>query len=102
MQVLEKKQLDPGIFQALNYNSLEEAGVEMLYLAARNKLSEYMTEKKIFEQKYKTTFDNFKERLESEINNEDFAEEDDLMAWRFCHEHSEYWVKKVKELELCL
>ena len=102
MQTIEKRHVDPGLFSALNFQSIEEAGLEMLYLTARSKLAEYQAEEWHFENKYSMSFKKFRNNILKKVNEEDFEEEDDFMAWPFSHENAGYWKKKVKELESCL
>ena len=89
------------ILTLLHYDSFEAAGREMVYLSARSKLSRYRAEEQQYEIKYGLGFDEFRLRVESKQNEEDFEEEDDLMSWRFAHETAGYLTQKVQELSIC-
>lgn len=39
--------------------------------------------------------------LEHKVENEDFEQEDDLMAWKFAQESAQYWKEKIEELKSC-
>lgn len=96
------KEIDPQIISGLNYDTVEEAGIEMLFLQARSKLSEYKSQIEEFEKKYNMPFELFQKKIQQMVNEEDFDEEDDLMEWQYAYENKQYWQKKIKELERCL
>ncbi len=102
MQTEKLKNIDQQIVYDLHYNTIEEAALDMLYLSAKSKLSEYDQEIVQYEDKYGMPFEDFAEIVNDKENEELFDEEDDLMAWQFAHENSMYWRKKVQELEDCL
>ena len=56
-------------------------------------------EDRSFEQKYGCSFHEFRERIESQENEEDFQQEDDLMDWEFAMENLTLWTTRKKELE---
>jgi hypothetical protein len=85
----------------LHYESVEDAGREMMYLSARSKLAMYRDEEREFERKYGVMFDVFRDKVERKQNEEDFEEEDDLMAWRFAHEVANRLEREIAELEAC-
>jgi len=62
MHTNQIKKIDSEVFSALHYDSIEEAGAEMLYLAACTKLSEYMSEEVFYEAKYELCFEEFKNK----------------------------------------
>ena len=37
--------------------------------------------------------------VETRVNEEDFQQEVDLMAWKFAQEAADYWRHKIEELE---
>ena len=85
----------------LHYSNIEEAGPDMLMLSAQAKYSEYLTENRQFEKKYQTDFFSFQKMNSQQIDEEDFEQEDDLMAWRFAYENFQYWKEKTEELKSC-
>ena len=101
MRINQIKKIDPEIFSALHYNNLEEAGAEMLYLAACTKLSEYMSEEVFYEAKYELCFEEFKNKYNKKKEEENFEEEDDYLAWQFAYENTLFWKEKVEELKKC-
>jgi hypothetical protein len=102
MQTIEKNRLDPKLFSELKFQNIEEAGLEMLYLTVHSKLAEYQAEERHFENKYRMSFKKFQDNILKKINDEDFEEEDDFMAWQFAHENARYWKRKASEVERCL
>ncbi len=98
----EGKGIDNDLISALDFHNLEEAGLEMLYYKACSKLALYNAENQRFFGKYKMVFEEFSKKMAGKINEEDFQEEDDLMAWQFSFENVKYWEEKVKELKSCL
>ncbi len=101
MHTNQTKNIDTDIFSALHYNSIEEAGLEMLYLMACTKLFNYNSEDTLYKAKYKLSFEEFTKEYEKKNNEENFEEEDDYLAWQFVHENSLFWGKKVEELRNC-
>jgi len=101
LQIEKNVKINPELLHELKYNTIEEAGLDMLYLTAKAKLSEYREEESSYERKYGMSFAEFTSMVETKLNQESFEEEDDLMAWRFAHENAQYWKEKVQELEHC-
>ncbi len=102
MQTIKKNQVDPRLFSELKFQNIEEAGLEMLYLSVHSKLAEYQAEERHFENKYHMSFKKFQSNILNKVNNEDFEEEDDFMAWQFAHENAGYWKRKAREVKQCL
>ena len=98
---IRMKTIGNDILALLHYESFEAAGREMVYLSACSKLSRYRSEEQQYEIKYGLGFDEFRLRVESKQNEEDFEEEDDLMSWRFAHETAGFLTQKVQELSIC-
>ena len=73
----------------------------MLLLSAQAKYSEYLTENRQFEKKYQTDFLSFQKMINQQIGEENFAQEDDLMAWQFAYENFRYWKERIEELKSC-
>ena len=93
--------INSEILGSFHYSSIEEAGLDMLMLSAQAKYAEYLLEDKQFEEKYRMPFLSFQNQIEQKINQENFEQEDDLMAWRFAYEGLQYWAKKIEELRHC-
>jgi len=101
MQEIRDFVIDHQLMNDLNYDSLEDVAMDMIYLSAKSKLSEYQQEIDYYQNKYKKTFEEFKKDNSKLIEEEFFEEEDDLMAWQFAEENAQYWQKKIKDLESC-
>lgn len=95
-----KEKIPSDLLKALNYSNLEEAGLDMIILSARSRLSEFSQEVKRFEERYGMDFDAFQKIVTTRVNEEDFAQDEDLMAWKFAKEATEYWQDKIEELEI--
>ena len=93
--------LNPEIPQHLRYSGIEEAGIDMLLLSAQAKYSEYLMENRQFENKYQTDFPSFQKMLDQQIGEENFEQEDDLMAWQFAFENFQYWKERTEDLKSC-
>jgi predicted GTPase len=102
MQSEKLQKIDQQIISDLHYATIEEAALDMLYLSAKSRLSEYDEEIFQYEKKYGMSFVDFIKVVNNKKNEESFEEDDDLMAWQFAYENSSYWRKKVQELENCL
>lgn len=92
-------EISRDLLKALNYSSTDEAALDMLFLSTRSRCSEFRQEVERFEGKYLMDFEAFRAKVEAKENQEDFAQEEDLMAWQFAKEAAAYWEKKVQELE---
>ena len=95
----KKPKIPSDILRALNYSSTEEAALEMVLLSARSRYAEFCQEVNQFEAKYAMDFNAFQRAMEAPMNRENFASEDDLMAWKFAHEAAQYWRQLIGELE---
>lgn len=95
----KKTKISADLLKALNYSSAEEAALDMMILSARSRYVEFRQEVRQFEGKYGMDFDTFQKRVEARVNEEDFQQEEDLMAWKFAQEATEYWRQRVEELE---
>jgi len=95
----KKIKISNDLLKALNYESIDEAALDMIFVSARSRYSEFGQELKQFEKKYHMNFESFKEMIEETSNQEDFQKEDDLMAWKFAKEGAEYWRLKIEEIE---
>lgn len=95
----KKAKISAETLKALNYSSTEEAALDMMLLSARSRYSEFSQEVKQFEEKYQMDFDAFQGMVEVRVNEEDFEQEEDLMAWKFAKEAAEYWRQKIEEVK---
>jgi hypothetical protein len=95
----KKAKMPAELLKALNYASMEEAALDILFLSARSKYAEFQQEVKRFEEKYAMNFAAFQRMVSTRVNEEDFEQEEDLMAWKFAQEAPDYWRHKIEELE---
>ncbi len=95
----KKAKISAHMLKALNYSSAEEAALDMIVLSARSRYVEFRQEVQQFEEKYGMDFDTWRRQVEAREHEEDFQQEEDLMAWQFAHEAAEYWRHLIDELE---
>lgn len=62
------------------------------------RIHKYEAEKSFFESKHKSSFEAFRERIESMQDEENFEWEDDLMDWEFAMVNLTYWQEKAREI----
>jgi hypothetical protein len=62
------------------------------------KIQKYGTEGQLFAAKYHCSFDQFKKRLNTMKDKENFEWEDDFLDWEFSVENLKTWKKKLLEL----
>ena len=55
-----------------------------------SKIDKYKSESNLFERKYKCAYHQFKNRVETMENEENFLWEDDLMDWQFAVDNIQY------------
>lgn len=60
----------------------------------RSKIQKYEAEDSYFIRKYSCNFKEFKSKIETMENEENFKWEDDLMDWEFAVENLIFWQKK--------
>ena len=95
----ENKLLDE-ILKALNYHNQKEVVVDLAILSASTKYAECSEECQRFEEKYGISYEEFEKSSDKE-NEENFSQEDDLMAWKFAKDGVEFWLKRLEELKEC-
>jgi hypothetical protein len=95
----KKPTISAEILEALHHTSTEEAALDMLLLSARSRCAEYSQEVQLFEAKYHMDFATFQRLVETRVNEEDFVQEEDLMAWKFAQDAADYWRQKTEELK---
>lgn len=101
MTVLDTKKVSKDLLERLHYTSVEDAGLSMLHLSCMAKISEYKSDDERYEKKYKSSFAEFSKKINQQMNEEDFEEEDDLLAWQYAHDARTYWENKLQELNTC-
>ena len=99
---VEKVKTVSEILKALNYHNERDAAVDFSILSVSAKYAEFYDECQRYEKKYGIKYKEFENRISNKENEEDFEEEDDLMAWKFAKEGAEFWVKKLEELKSVL
>lgn len=98
----KKSKLLNEILKALNYHDEREATIDFTILSASSKYAEFFEECHRFEEKYGMEYGEFERKIANKENEEDFGEEDDLMAWKFAKEGAEFWLRKLEELKSVL
>jgi len=71
---------------------------EHLILTGLSKLSRYEAECTLFREKYRESMESFRQRLEGKVNQEEFAEEDDLLDWEYAETARKWWREQLEEL----
>ena len=71
---------------------------EHAILTILTKLSRFESECALFEKKYGSSLESFRNRLKQKMNSESFAEEDDLLDWEYADSARNWWNLKMKEL----
>lgn len=66
---------------------------------ASQKAAEFAQECEAFASKYGLSFAEFEKKIHSQ-SEEDFAEYDDYLAWKFAQEGAGYWRDKIQKLQL--
>ncbi len=99
MSVEKDSTIPQDVLDALNYSNTDEVALNTVRLEARSNISQYRDEVEQFKDKYDMGFEEFKETLESKINEEDFEEEEDLMEWKFAKDFLTYWKDRLESLE---
>ena len=62
------------------------------------RIQKYEAEASFFATKHESSFEAFRERIESMENQEEFEAEDDLMDWEFAVVSLDYWKEKAREI----
>lgn len=97
MQAFQIDQKYTSALKAMNY-TVEQALRDFLILHLSERISTFKSECEAFEQKYGMNFQLFERKLAQKINEEDFSEEDDYMAWKFAEESRIFLQNKLAEL----
>jgi len=93
-----RKTLITKVLSELGFESPDAALGEITLLSAASQLAQFEDECARFERKYGASLRQFEQRLRRQRRRESFAEEEDLMAWRFAHDGVEYWRPRVAGL----
>ncbi|MFZ0456475.1 MAG: hypothetical protein WCE54_19605 [Ignavibacteriaceae bacterium] len=67
-------------------------------LNSSQKAAEFEQDCKVFENKYKMSFQEFENKLRS-VDEEVFEKEDDYLEWKFAAEGAAYWREKIEQLK---
>lgn len=90
-----------GLLKSI-YKEMEISPVGILRNYALNlvysRAHKYEAENMHFEKKYGCKFSEFKQKIESMKNDENFEWEDDLMDWEFAVENLKYWQEKIQDI----
>ena len=87
-----------SVLRDLGFASPAAALNEITLLSAANQLAQFREECARFEEKYRMTLDAFERHVRARREQESFAEEEDLMAWRFADDGVRYWAPRVAGL----
>ena len=79
--------------------NVESALSEFIILNILKKISEFENECELFKKKYKVDYNSFEARIKDKINEEDFEEEDDYMAWKFAEENKKLLKNRLEEIQ---
>ncbi len=86
------------VLSAGGFATPEDAAWEVSLTVALAKVSHYERECLGFRHKYGRSLESFREHVESMIDTEDFAMEDDLADWEFAEQALALWQKRVEVL----
>jgi len=101
MQTEKTTRISSELLSSLHYSNIEEVGIDMVLLSAQSNYSEFYSDVRLFEDKYHMEFEDLQKMLEQKVENEEFEQEDDLVAWKFAQESAQYWKEKLEELKSC-
>lgn len=97
MITVEMNEKYASALKSINYK-MEEALDEFLILKFSASIAEYTDECKFFEAKYRVDFKSFEDRIQNRVDEEDFEEYDDYMAWKFAEEGRQYYQEQLNEI----
>ena len=97
---MELIQIDDKYVAALKTFNLnvEDALSEFIILNLSKKISEFRNDCEMYEKKYDIDFKGFENRIKEKINDEDFEEDDDYLAWKFADESRSLLKKRLEEI----
>ena len=98
METLEIENKVLNGLKVMNHTA-EEALKEFLLLNLSEKISEFKNECEFYESKYEMAFKAFEHYLKEKINDENFEEEDDYMAWKYAEESKLFLQEKLDEIK---
>lgn len=100
MSLREKMEI-PDILSSI-YKDMEVSPLGILKNYAINlihgKLNKYEAESRHFQKKYNCAYSEFKVRIETMVERENFEWDDDFLDWKFAVENFLYWKEKLQEL----
>ncbi len=94
-----QRTINPELLQSFQYESIDDAALDMLTLSAHSQYSIFKSDVERFKRKYKVSFSEFEKSVNQKDGRENFQQEDDLMAWKFAEDGLNFWIKKIEELE---
>ena len=95
----KKPPIAAEILEALHSTSAEDAALAMLLLSAQSRYAAFMQETQQFQAKDQMDCVPLPHLVETGMNAEDFAQEEDLLAWKFAQDAAAYWRQKTEELQ---
>ena len=97
MQDFQIDQKYTAALKAMNY-TVEQALRDFLILQLSGRIAVFKSECEAFERKYGMNFQAFERAVAQKVNAEDFAQEDDYMAWKFAQESRLFLQNQLAEL----
>jgi len=88
-----------AILAQLGFKDLKSFVKNQALLLMLAKMEKYLSEDRLFEKKYKTSFEEFEQKLKNLKNAEVFEQEDDYLDWRYARENLERLEKQKQALE---
>lgn len=86
------------VLREMGFADAKEFLKDQALLLLMGKISRYKTECAYFENKYSMSFENFAKKLEN-AKEEDFAQEEDFLDWRFAREALVELDQRKREIE---
>lgn len=91
-------QLATSVLSEFGFSGIKELVTDQLSMMILSKIAHYETETKLYESKYKKSFEvTLAQAKRTGI--EDFDLDDDLNDWRFARESAELYRRKLQELQ---
>ncbi len=76
-----------AILAQLGFKDLKSFVKNQALLLMLAKMEKYLNEDRLFENKYKISFEEFEQKLKNLKNEEVFEQEDDYLDWRYAREN---------------
>lgn len=91
-------QLATPVLSEFGFSGIKELVTDQLSMMILSKIAHYESESKLYESKYKTSFEVTAAQAKM-IGSENFELDDDLNDWRFAKESVELYRLKLQELQ---